>query len=482
MSNIVTSLSTFFHSKEVEFLMSTPLKSGNIFTSKFFENVFYSSWATLIAGVPLIFAFGASRNSPLVFYPLSLLSLLIFLVIPASIGILLLILIIRFFPRIKKGRVFFLIIGLIIFLGIIFLFGKPSVFKIPLTTELSDLDRYLETLGTYSSPYLPNSWLASSIFALSKIPSDQSFQSEFLFSFLLLLSTGIFFALLALGIGQKVYHPLWLYRNSESRSRDHESRIHQSEIQNWNIPRSPVLGLIWKDLKLFLRDPTQWTQAIILLSLLMVYVISLHRTPIYFKDPFWRTLVSFINLGFTGYVFATLSIRFTYPTISLEGYSFWVLRSSPLSIRKLFLGKLLVNLLIGILLIQTLVILSNILLDVGFVMSLLSSIAVLFFAFSLVSISMGFGAMFPDMKERNPSKIASGPGGLLTALVSLTYIAISATILAWPAYVHLLDPLSFRPHKVKAILISGGAFLLLNLITTLVPLRLGIRALERREV
>jgi len=486
MSNLVTSLSTFFRSREVDFLMSSPIPAGRVFTSKFIENVFYSSWATLIAGIPLIFAFGASRNSSLFFYPSALLTLLFFLAIPACLGVLLLLLLIYVFPRIKKGKVLLFLVGFLLLGAVIFLLGRPSVFKIPFTSELSELDRYLESLGAYSSPYLPSTWLTNSILSASArhpAMAGLSLQSDFLFFFLLLLSTGLFFVLLTQGIGMKVYRSLWLSRGRGTASRAHTTlRTPYSALRIGSIPHSPVASLIWKDIIIFLRDPTQWTQAAILLGLLTVYVVSLHKTPIYFKDPFWKTVISFINLGFTGYVFATLSIRFIYPTISLEGSSFWVLRTSPLSIRGLFFGKLLVNLFIGILLVEVLVILSNLLLEVGFFLTLISSIAVLFFALSLVSISMGFGAALLDLKERNPSKIASGPGGLLTALVSLTYIALSATILAWPVYLHLMDQFTHQPHKVKAFLFSGGAFLLLNLFTILFSLRLGIRALEKREL
>jgi len=359
----------------------------------------------------------------------------------------------------------------------LYLVGKPSTFKIPFTANLSELDSYLNSLGAASSPYLINTWLANLISSASSGETSQS-----LFFFLLILSTGLFFTLLAGGVGQKFYRSLWLFRSSESGGRKREDRSLEMPNFALQIPHSPMRSLIWKDLVIFLRDPTQWTQALILLGLLVVYIISLHRTPIYFKDPFWRTIVSFINLGFTGYVFATLSIRFIYPTISLEGLSFWILKTSPLSIREIFFSKLIVNLLIGIFLVESLVILSNLLLDVGIVLTLFSSIVVLFFALSLVSISMGFGAILPDLRERNPSKIASGPGGLLTALLSLTYIALSASVLAWPVYLHLLDPLTFRPEKARIFLLSGGIFLLLNLFTILFPIRLGIRALKRREL
>lgn len=241
-------------------------------------------------------------------------------------------------------------------------------------------------------------------------------------------------------------------------------------------------ALIEKDFKLFLRDATQWAQAAILLGLLAIYVLSLKRTPIYFTTPFWRNLISLINLGFTGYVFATISIRFVYPAISLEGQALWVVRSAPLSIRNLFWGKLVLNLILGTLLVEALILVSNFFLKVDPIITALSMVAVLFFACSLVSLSIGFGAGMPDLKETNPSKIASGPGGILTAVTSLAYVGLSVSIMAWPGFVYLTSRMNRIPVPVLPFVVSGLAFLALNAMAIALPIYLGMRSLSRREI
>jgi len=65
---------------------------------------------------------------------------------------------------------------------------------------------------------------------------------------------------------------------------------------------------------------------------------------------------------------------------------------------------------------------------------------------SLSSLAVGFGAAFPDFSERNPSRIASSPGGILTIVVSLFYIGIMMTLLAVPSY------------RYTAYLTAGGEF------------------------
>jgi ABC-2 type transport system permease protein len=51
---------------------------------------------------------------------------------------------------------------------------------------------------------------------------------------------------------------------------------------------------------------------------------------------------------------------------------------------------------------------------------------------SLSGLAVGLGAMFPNFKEDNPSKIVSGFGGTLCLVVSFIYIAVFVALAALP--------------------------------------------------
>ena len=88
-----------------------------------------------------------------------------------------------------------------------------------------------------------------------------------------------------------------------------------------------------KDLRLFFRDNTQWSQLILLAVLLMVYLFNIKSLPLHSGErmPFRLvTIISFLNLGLAGFVLAAVAARFIFPGISLEGRQMWLLRSSPL--------------------------------------------------------------------------------------------------------------------------------------------------------
>ena len=101
-------------------------------------------------------------------------------------------------------------------------------------------------------------------------------------------------------------------------------------------------ALVLKDFKSFFRDTTQWSQLILLTALVIVYlynfrVLPLDKTPL--PTFFLQNLVSFLNMALAGFVLSAVSVRFVFPAVSLEGLSFWTIRSSPLSPRTFLWGK-----------------------------------------------------------------------------------------------------------------------------------------------
>ncbi len=230
-----------------------------------------------------------------------------------------------------------------------------------------------------------------------------------------------------------------------------------------------------------MREPIQWVQLSIFIILLVVYVISLKRTPLYFTFPVWRTIVSFLNFSFVTFVLATLGVRFIFPAISLERAGIWFICSSPLSLSKVMKIKYYTNLIMAILILESLLIISNLFIKTAPQMYILMPAIALFIAASLVSINLGLGARFPQFNETNPSKIAAGSGGVVAALASIAYVGISIIILATPAYHYITSKYYGRPVNHLMILVPLIVFLLLNTITIIFPLRIGLKSLEQRD-
>ena len=75
--------------------------------------------------------------------------------------------------------------------------------------------------------------------------------------------------------------------------------------------------------------------------LVMVYVFNIKFLPLRGEGVtfFLVNVVPFLNLVLAGFVLASVAARFIFPGVSLEGRTFWLLRSSPMSVRELLWSK-----------------------------------------------------------------------------------------------------------------------------------------------
>lgn len=474
LSSIITGLSTFFRSKEVEFLMSLPIPCEKIFSAKFIENTFYCSWATVLAAVPLIIAFGISRHYVFGYYPVSFLALLLFVLIPASIGIIVLLFFINIFKNITRRKIAFIII-IATSLFLVFLFvKKPSVLRVPYTDNLEEINNYVEQLRM-ENPLMPSDHLVKFLKKPFSIDSSKHL--------LLLFTTALFSLSLCYGAALVFYQRGWnqIFANSSAGTKMQFSNLLFRFLKNFKIPDG-INSLVVKDMRMFTRLPAQWGQALIFFVLLLTYIISLKRTPYYFKVPYWLAVISFINLGFTGYIVATLSTRFVYPAISLEGRAISILFSSPIKLKEFFVEKFLVSFVPNWLLAEFIIIFSNIFLKNGVIFTLIGVGVTTIYTLTVVSISIGFGARFPDFTETNPSKIAAGGGGVLTAILSLVYIALSTVVIALPTRRFIALQFQLEPfHSIYAVF-WFLLFLLISFVFSFFSLRGGMRSLKRLEI
>jgi ABC-2 type transport system permease protein len=468
-SNVITSFQTFYNNKELDFLFSLPVRPTSIYLAKLFENCIYASWATMVIALPLIAAYGIATSAQFVYYPISLTSIMIYLIIPAALASMLLFIILRLFPQLKPREVIMLSIGLIIGLTALYIkINNPALLKIFETESEPELLRFAANLTTVGGTYVPSTWLSN----ILKLGNNES---QGIFYFLLLFFVSLSTAILSVFIAKILYAQSWLLIG------EHETKRKRKKSLLFSYRKGAAKTFLFKDILVFVREPTQWVQLSIFIILLTVYIFSLRRTPIYFTFPLWRTIVSFANFAYINFVLATLGVRFIFPAMSLEHYGIWFLGSSPFSFKRIIKIKYFSYLLTAIIIIESLLIFSNIFIKTDRRMYFIMPIIALFFAASLVSINLGLGSKFPQFNEDNPSKISAGSGGIITALASIAYVAVSTVILATPAYNYLSNQYLNRPSNMLIIYLAFAIFLIFNACTIVVPLRLGINALEKRD-
>lgn len=478
-SNLVTSLSAFFLARDLDLLLSTRVAIRAFFYSRLVTTTLNSSWMVLFFSLPVFVAYGAVFDGGLIFYLWLLMILPLFLMIPASAGVLITHLLVYSLPA-KRIRDILFFIGLISFIMIYFLFRFSQPERLVQPESFGHFLQFMSAMETPSSPFLPSSWsaevLAGSLFNRT---TDQGF------FYALLASYALFFPLVASWVSGAVYLTGWS-KAQESRQGRRKHRFFELLLNYLTRPFPNILrALIIKDIKTFVRDSTQWSQLFLLVALVVVYlynfkVLPLDRSPL--PTATLKTGVSFVNLGLAGFVLSAVAVRFAFPAVSLEGKAFWILQTTPISLRSLLWSKFWLNFVPLLLLGECLIFLSNLLLQVPSWMMMLSLVTVFLMTLGITAICVGVGALYPKFSYDHAAEIPTSFGGAVCMIFSIAFIAIAVIIEAWPIYLLAMEALQPEKLKLPQFWTTAPALLavlVLTVVAVIVPLRLGLKNLER---
>jgi ABC-2 type transport system permease protein len=247
-----------------------------------------------------------------------------------------------------------------------------------------------------------------------------------------------------------------------------------------NILPHDVSAIMLKDIRTFFRDASQWSQALVFFGLLAFYFANL-RTLNYDALPDdWRSVISFLNVFAVAAVMSSLGSRFIYPQLSLEGHGFWLLGLSPVTKYRILSAKFLLAIIsmttIGI----TLIWLSGSMLESPPAIKLASIAIIASIAITICGVSTGLGALFLDLDQRNPAAIVSGFGGTLNLVVCLGFMLLS--IMPFGILFYLDSTEKIMPAQFQSSIRLAGFWLAgLTLLTTGIPLYLGLRAMQNRD-
>ncbi len=192
--------------------------------------------------------------------------------------------------------------------------------------------------------------------------------------------------------------------------------------------------LMVKDLRLFRRDPMQWSQFLIFFGLLALYFFNVRRFNYDLYYIGWVNMISFLNLSVVGLLMSTFTTRFIYPMLSLEGQRFWLLGLLPVSRETILWSKFLFAVGTAILPCSILILLSDLMLDISLLVLLSHQLTCLILCSGLAGIAVGMGARLPNIHEPSPSRIAAGFGGTLCLVISTLYILVVVLLTALPTH------------------------------------------------
>ena len=475
LSNVITALSSFFLAKDLDLLVSGPVDWLKLYGAKLLETIVHSSWMVVLMAVPMFAAYGIAYDGGIWFPLVALAVFLPILIIPGVIGSAVTLILVNVFPA-RRTRDILSVIAVLAAGGIVLLFRVVRPERLARPEGFRSLVDFVTVLRTPTSPLLPSEW------AQHATMSWLQFKLDYLPFYLLWSTAGA-----AVVLGAIIHRTLYLKGFSKAQESG-ERWARSGPLHRFTMAALRPLGilkreLVLKELRLFFRDTTQWSQLILLGVLVVVYVFNIKYLPLRSEGItlFLRNMVPFLNLVLAGFVLASIAARFIFPAVSLEGRTLWLLRSSPMSMRDLLWSKFWVGTLPLLILAVGIVGFTNYLLDVSVFMFVVSLLTIVLMTFAVAGLAIGFGTLFPQFETENAAQIPTSFGGLLFMMSAVAVIAGVVILEARPVVSYLRAKTFGEPADPLGMALGFGFAMLLCVVVTIVPIRIALRRLEYLE-
>ncbi|MDH4063597.1 MAG: hypothetical protein OEW19_04300 [Acidobacteriota bacterium] len=477
-SSIVTSLSTFFLSDDLRLLLAAPVASRRLFHARFARTVGHASWMVVVFITPILAGVGVARGAPPSFYLTGLLTIVPFVMIPVALGSMITLGLVNVFPA-RRARDILMLMGLVFATSIVLLLRFIQPERLLRVESMPEVTDFFATLQSPITPMLPSFWAGETLFASLQGGWDPVHASA-------LWTTALAMVAVAASLFDR-----WHFAGFSKAQEARKARFVQWRLLDRTVALLPLSTvrrqLLVKDLKVFLRDVSQWSQLLLLLALVLVYlynfrVLDLERIPS--MSGFLKNVYAFLNLGMAGFVMATVAVRFVFPMVSAEGAAFWIIRSAPISLRDFLWSKFWTGLVPVLLLSECLTVAGNQLLGVDPFLQRVAAIAIVFMSFALVGLATGLGARYPRFAADNPSQVAGSYGGVAFMILAVLFVLVTIVLVGWPSSVYLLQQFRRTPLTAARQALMVGSFAvaaLVSVATFWFGMRTGVQALEEMD-
>jgi ABC-2 type transport system permease protein len=477
-SGIVASLSTFFLSDDLRLVLAAPVAPRRVFFARFARTVAQAGWMVVVFLVPVLAGIATAKCASPLFVFTAAATVVPFVIIPVAIGSAITLMLVNVFPA-RRARDILMLMGLVFATSLVLLLRFIQPERLLRVESMPEVTAFFATLQSPITPMLPSFWAGEALFAGLQGGGD-------LLHIAALWSTAAAM-IVVVGWAFERWHFTGFSKAQEAR----KARFTQWRVLDTLAGLLPISTvrkhLLLKDLKVFLRDVSQWSQLLLLLALTLVYlynfrVLDLDRIP--YMSGVLKNLYAFLNLAMASFVMSTVTVRFVFPAVSAEGAAFWIIRTAPISLRDFLWSKFWTGLVPILILTEGLIVAGNELLGVDPFLKRMCAVAVIFMAFALVGLGTGLGARYPRFAAENPSQVAGSYGGVAFMIVAVLFILVMIGLLGWPSSVYLFHQMRNRPIPQGQLIAMGISFAsaaALSIATWLLGMRTGIRALQAMD-
>jgi len=477
-SGVVTALSTFFLSEDLRLLLPAPIAASRLFYARFVRTVGHASWMVVVFLAPVLAGIGLGRCAPATFYVAAAFTLVPFAVIPVALGSGVTLLLVNVFPA-RRARDILMLMGLLFAASLVLLVRFVQPERLMRVESLPDLTGFFATLQSPVTPLLPSFWAGEALFAGLRGGGD------------LLHAGALWTTALGLTIVLRAANERWYFAGFSRAQEARKARLTRYRVVDRVVHLLPLSTvqrhLLIKDLKVFLRDVSQWSQLLLLLALVLIYlynfrVLDLDRIP--YMSGYIKNVYAFVNLGMAGFVMATIAVRFVFPAVSAEGAAFWIIRTGPVSMRDFLWSKFWTGFVPVFLLTEGLTITANEFLGVDPFLKVVAAAAIAVMSLALVGLATGLGARYPRFDAENPSQVAGSYGGVAFMIVAVFFVLVMIVLIGWPSSLYLWFHGRIRRPSILQWSLMSTSFLTaaaVSVATWWFAMRSGVRALQEPD-
>ena len=467
LSSLISTLNIFFLSRDLDLLLTSPMRSRTVFAWKALEVAAGSALMVTFFALPVLFAYSYYFAPSIGDIAAIVLVFLLYIICGVMTGIIIGMMLPAYFS-VKKLQPILSLVSIILISGIvIFLrllrpeqFGNPDV--------IDNLVQYMGGLNVKIFAYFPFAWIASALKYTAA--NDTAGYWKAVGAFVMVIALlGLF-----LGFLQKRYY-LRLFDKLNKGSRGgYRSRWRESFILGRDY------GALWKkEIKTFIRTPAQWSQLLVIGAIIIVFVLNLKGIPM--PHPAVKTFIAYLNLGMAAFIVVGLNSRFSFPTIPMESPGIAHLLASPFRRNKILVFKFLFyavpQFIIGFLLFLTG--------DIALQLQPFTRLSGIFFLVPvlpfLTVLSLYFSLKIKEAVPLTPQHLLMSKSGIYYMLWSLIYIAAGMAYFVRPVFLFYYSRFRQLSTPTVEIALWFGGFVLLNLVLIIFFYRKTMTSWKNRE-
>ena len=428
ISSTVTSLGALFLSRDLDLVLSSPVRLMVFFANKFLYVLFSVGWMSIVFIAPMIIGYAVSFRASWEYYLAAVAVLPPFFVIPTALGMCVSTVIA---VVISSRRVKYLLFGV----GALFLVWVAAIaelisWRAQNRGDVTQIFLFFRFISFPDEIWLPSHWVAS-ILKENLVSTGTSLLPEYGMLYLVALwMVCLAFILVVL------FHEAGYSRSSEASVGSKSAILNLREIfvRIVGLRRADVGALVAKEFRILSRDVPQLLQLILLCG---IYVIYLYNIRVFhgvaalskYSELSLGGILFVMNICIGGFLSTAICTRLVFPSLSYEGRCIWLLTTAPITPRRLLRTKFWCWYVPVLLIASTVFCSGSIALFDSFAMAIVSIICAWVLSYGLVGLAMGFGAVFANFDWEHPSELIASLGSMIFMLSAAGLILASIPLL-----------------------------------------------------